>query len=122
MLVDDQAMVRVGFRMILESEADLTVVGEAADGHAAVELADRCRPDVILMDVRMPVIDGPTATRLIRNTEGPNRAVPIIGVTANTGSAERSRYLESGMTDCIAKPIDAGTLLSAVQHATALTG
>ncbi len=65
MLVDDQAMVRVGFRMILESEADLTVVGEAADGHAAVELADRCRPDVILMDVRMPKLDGIEATAQI---------------------------------------------------------
>ena len=58
MLVDDQEMVRVGFRMILQAEADLAVVGEAADGVDAVELADRARADVVLMDVRMPRMDG----------------------------------------------------------------
>ena len=58
MLVDDQSMVRTGFRMILEAEPDVTVVGEAADGREAVEMVDRARPDVILMDVRMPNLDG----------------------------------------------------------------
>jgi DNA-binding NarL/FixJ family response regulator len=58
MLVDDQAMVRTGFRMILEAEPDLSVVGEAIDGLDAVEMVDRARPDVILMDVRMPRMDG----------------------------------------------------------------
>ena len=58
MLVDDQAMVRTGFRMILEAEPGLTVVGEAVDGRDAVEMVDRARPDVILMDVRMPNMDG----------------------------------------------------------------
>ena len=65
MLVDDQSMVRAGLRMILESEADFTVVGEAADGVEAVEMAPRCRPDVILMDIRMPRMDGVEATSLI---------------------------------------------------------
>jgi len=58
MLVDDQAMVRTGFRMILEAESDVTVVGEAVDGRDAVDMVDRARPDVILMDVRMPNMDG----------------------------------------------------------------
>lgn len=61
MIVDDQAMVRTGFRMILEAEHDLTVVGEAADGREAVDLVARARPDVILMDVRMPNMDGISA-------------------------------------------------------------
>jgi DNA-binding NarL/FixJ family response regulator len=65
MLVDDQAMVRAGFRMIVETEDDITVVGEAADGRAAVELAARCSPDVVLMDVRMPHMDGIEATSII---------------------------------------------------------
>ena len=58
MLVDDQEMVRVGFRMILEADGDITVVGEAADGAEAIEVVARARPDVILMDVRMPQMDG----------------------------------------------------------------
>ncbi len=65
MLVDDQEMVRSGFRMIVETEPDITVVGEAADGRAAVELAQRCRPHVVLMDVRMPHMDGIEATSYI---------------------------------------------------------
>ena len=58
MLVDDQGMVRAGFRMILDAEPGITVVGEAADGIEAVEMIDRARPDVVLMDVRMPRMDG----------------------------------------------------------------
>ncbi len=75
MLVDDQAMVRAGFRMIVESEPDITVVGEAADGRAAVELAGRCDPHVVLMDVRMPHMDGIEATALITAATAPPRVL-----------------------------------------------
>jgi DNA-binding NarL/FixJ family response regulator len=63
LLVDDQALVRAGFRMILEAEDDLEVVGEAADGTQAIAEARRLRPDVVLMDVRMPELDGIEAAR-----------------------------------------------------------
>jgi DNA-binding NarL/FixJ family response regulator len=64
-VVDDQPLLRTGFRMILEAEPDLEVVGEAADGREAVQMVDRHRPDVVLMDLRMPVLDGIEATRQI---------------------------------------------------------
>jgi DNA-binding NarL/FixJ family response regulator len=67
-LADDQALLRKGFRMILETEEDIVVVGEAADGHDAVRLVELYAPDVILMDVRMPSLDGIEATRTINAT------------------------------------------------------
>ncbi len=65
LLVDDQALVRTGFRMILRDEPDIDVIGEAADGRAALEAVRRLQPDVVIMDIRMPVLDGVEATRQI---------------------------------------------------------
>ena len=65
LLADDQALVRAGFHALLDAQEDIEVVGEAADGREAVDLAERLRPDVILMDIRMPALDGLAATREI---------------------------------------------------------
>ena len=69
LIADDQALVRAGFRMILEAEEDMEVVGEAANGREAIAEARRARPDVILMDVRMPEMDGIEATRRLLDSE-----------------------------------------------------
>jgi len=70
LLVDDQALIRAGFRMILDAEEDMEVVGECGDGTQAVDSVRRLKPDVVLMDIRMPEMDGIEATRLVADGEG----------------------------------------------------
>ena len=77
LLVDDEPLVRLGFSMVLAAHDDLQVVGEAGDGAEAVELAGRLRPDVVVMDVRMPVLDGVAATRQIVSAGLPCRVVVL---------------------------------------------
>ncbi len=78
LLADDQAMVRAGFRLILSAEADITVAGEASDGAEAVAAARRLRPDVTLMDVRMPRLDGIAATRRLAAEDPPVTRVVVL--------------------------------------------
>ncbi|MGC4770427.1 response regulator [Micromonospora sp. DT44] len=81
LIADDQAMVRTGFGMIIGAQPDMTVVGEAADGIAAVEMTRRLRPDVVLLDIRMPRLDGLEALRLLA---GPGVADPVRVVVVTT--------------------------------------
>ncbi len=78
LLVDDQQLVRAGLRMIVESDTEFTVVGEASNGQEAIDTVARSRPDVILMDIRMPVLDGVEATRRI---SGQADAPPVLILT-----------------------------------------
>ena len=80
LIVDDQSLVRAGFRMILDAQDDIDVVGEAADGDEAVRLGQLEQPDVVLMDIRMPGLDGIAATRLLAGPEAP-RAMKVVILT-----------------------------------------
>lgn len=112
LLVDDQAMVRAGFRMIVESEDDITVVGEAADGRDAVELARRCNADVVLMDVRMPHMDGIEATAHITAQPSPPRVLML-----TTFDLEDHVYaaLRAGASGFLLKDAPAEQLIDAVR-------
>ena len=76
-IADDQGMVRAGFRSLLESEPDLEVVGEAANGAEAIEVVTALRPDVVLMDIRMPVLDGIAATKALVDADSPSRVLVL---------------------------------------------
>jgi DNA-binding NarL/FixJ family response regulator len=90
LIADDQAMIRAGFRMILQSEPDIEVVGDASDGESAVRQAIELRPDVTVMDIRMPGLDGIEATRLLA---GRHVADPLRIVVVTTYDTDENVYL-----------------------------
>jgi DNA-binding NarL/FixJ family response regulator len=83
LVCDDQALIRTGFATIIDAQPDLEVAGECGDGRAAVDLAHRVRPDVVVMDVRMPVLDGIEATRLLAGAGVPDPVKVLVVTTFN---------------------------------------
>jgi DNA-binding NarL/FixJ family response regulator len=111
-LADDQVMIRSGLRMILESEPGFVVVGEASDGDEAVKMARRDRPDVILMDVRMPSMDGLEATRMVTER---NADVHVIILTTFDLDDYVYKALRNGASGFLLKDAPADDLIAAVK-------
>jgi DNA-binding NarL/FixJ family response regulator len=112
-VVDDQALMRDGFTMILDAQPDIEVVGDAADGRLGVELCRRSRPDVVLMDIRMPVLDGIEATRLIAGDDDLDTRVLLL----TTFDLDEYVYaaMRAGASGYLLKDTPASDLVSAVR-------
>lgn len=121
LVADDHPVVRDGLCTMLELEADIKVVGRAADGAEAVEQARRTHPDVILMDVQMPELDGLEATRRIK-ARGHGRAPRIVAMTANAMAEDRAACMAAGMDDYITKPIPVDLLAEALVRSSEAVG
>ena len=117
LLVDDQPAVRQGLRIRLVLEPDVEVVGEAGDGAGAISLAQSLRPDVILMDVRMPGMDGISTVRTLRAV-APESAVVILSLYDDART--RARAEEAGAAAFVAKHKVEETLLAAIRRAASL--
>jgi DNA-binding NarL/FixJ family response regulator len=114
LVCDDQALVRAGFVTILDAQEDLAVIGEASDGRAAVELARRLRPDVVVMDIRMPVLDGIEATRQLA---GPGVADPVKTLVVTTFNLDEYVFeaLRAGASGFLLKDATPPQLIAGVR-------
>ncbi len=114
LLADDQALVRAGFRALLDAQEDITVAGEAADGDEAARLALELRPDVVLMDIRMPGVDGLTATRRIAGDER-LAAVKVVILTTFDLDEYVFEAIRSGANGFLVKDTEPAELIRAVR-------
>lgn len=112
MLVDDQALFRGGIRMLVDSQADMKVIGEAGNGLEAISLANAERPDVVLMDMRMPILDGLAATEAILER---NEAVRVIVLTTFDLDEAAARAIQRGASGFVLKDADPEFLLAAIR-------
>lgn len=111
LLVDDQPLLRTGFRFILDNEPDIQVIGEAGDGAAGLRLARQERPDVVLMDIRMPVLDGVAATRELATLDG----VRVLMLTTFNVDEYVVEALRAGASGFLLKDVKASDLVEAVR-------
>jgi len=112
LVVDDQGIVRAGFAAVIDAEEDMTVVGEAADGATAVTLAAELTPDVVVMDVRMPELDGIAATRIITGKENAPR---VLVLTTFDLDAYVFDALRAGASGFLLKDVHASELLDGIR-------
>jgi two-component system response regulator NreC len=112
LLVDDHAVVRQGFKMILDAQADMEIVGEAANGREAVELAEQLRPDIVVMDVAMPELNGIEATRRVIAADAHIR---VIALSMHKDSAYVREILRAGARGYLLKDSGADDLVKAIR-------
>jgi CheY-like chemotaxis protein len=117
LVVDDNSANRELARLFLAGVG--AEVAEATDGEEAARMAAELPYDVILMDVRMPTLDGPGALRKIRGSPGPNDITPMLAFTADADLEARARLSAMGFEGVVAKPVEPGALIAAVARATA---
>ena len=110
LLVDDQQILAEGIKSVLQTSSELSVVGIASDGLRAVDACMQLKPDVVLMDIRMPVMSGYEASVAIRSSSHPDKNIPIIAMTADAFSDDIQHCLDCGMNEHVAKPIDVNRL------------
>jgi DNA-binding NarL/FixJ family response regulator len=117
LIVDDQPLLRTGFRLILEEEADLEVVAEAGDGEEAIERAAEARPDVVLMDIRMPRLDGVEATRRLVQATAPTDAPTLHVLVLTTFDLDEYvvEALRAGASGFLLKDAPAEDLIAAIR-------
>jgi DNA-binding NarL/FixJ family response regulator len=111
-IVDDQSLVRAGFRMVLSSQEDMAVVGEAGDGADALRLLARTPADVVVMDIRMPIMDGVAATRRLCATEGGPR---VLVLTTFDTDEDAFAALQAGASGFLLKNVPPEELLAAIR-------
>ncbi|MGK5685074.1 response regulator [Actinoplanes sp. URMC 104] len=114
LVCDDQALIRTGFATIIDAQPDLEVVGECGDGRGAVDLAARLRPDVVVMDVRMPVLDGIEATRLLAGA-GVDHPVKVLVVTTFNLDEYVYEALRAGASGFLLKDAPPAQLLHGIR-------
>ena len=107
LIVEDEVKIRMGISRLLTSHTHHTVVGEAKNGKEGLEMINRYHPQLVISDIRMPVMDGLTAARTIRDLERQDaKTIPIIAMTANAFREDAERCMEAGMNAHLAKPLD----------------
>jgi two-component system, NarL family, response regulator NreC len=119
LLADDHVTVRHGLRLLVEGEQDMTVVGEASDGAAAVKLALECKPDVVVMDVSMPGVNGLVATRMLKKVLP---GVAVVTLTRHADDAYLQELLRAGASAYVLKQSPPAELLQAIRSTATASG